>query len=177
VDCYFYGDPDQAVPCRQSLKVALKDPNSIRFAVDSMLGKLARWLRLLGYDTIYDPDVDDRQLAAIANQENRVLLTRDTRLPKELRVDNFYLVQTSALDGQLREVIDHFGLDVESYFFSRCSLCNEPVRSASRKEVEGKVPGYVFSSAEEFFVCPGCGRVYWAGSHYENARKFIEKIS
>lgn len=151
-------------------------PNKYRFAVDSMLGKLAKWLRLLGYDTVYDPDLDDRPLVELANREGRVLLTRDTRLATELRCKAIYVVKSEVPEEQLREVVHHFGLDVDSQFFSRCSLCNELVRPASRREVAGKVPNYVFSTEEEFFVCPRCGRIYWPGSHYQKAREYIERI-
>ncbi len=149
----------------------------MKFIVDRMLGKLAKQLRMLGYDTLYYRGEDAYSLIRLARQEARVILTRNTKLlprkPEDLIVqmtkDNPLL--------QLNELIQKGNVEIdEEKLFSRCLLCNALLDSISRKEAEGKVPDFIFHQHKEFFRCPQCQRIYWPGSHQENMQKKIREL-
>mgnify|MGYP001548938984 FL=1 len=138
-----------------------------RFLCDAMLGSLARWLRLCGYDCLYlGTEPEDDVLARIAEEENRWLLTRDHELaaagPKS------QMVRAGTLEGQLAEVLQRHGLPgPEDLDDSRCGECNGDLAEVTRGEVEAVVPPYVLATAERFRRCGGCGRIYWPGTHGE----------
>ena len=149
----------------------------MKFIADRMLGKLAKQLRMLGYDTLYYRGEDAYSLIRLARQEGRVILTRNTKLlprkPEDLILqmteDNPFL--------QLNELIQKGKIEIdEEKLFSRCLLCNAFLDSISRKEVEGKVPDFIFHQHKEFFRCPQCQRIYWPGSHHENMQKKIKEL-
>ena len=135
----------------------------VRFVADVMLGRLARWLRALGYDTVYRRDAADRQLLGLALREDRRLLTRDTALARLAR-ERGLLIRRDGLDDQLREVVDACGLP-EPGLLTRCLECNLPLERIGRSAVRDRVPPYTFATQVEFQTCPGCGRVYWPGTH------------
>jgi uncharacterized protein with PIN domain len=137
-----------------------------RFVVDGMLGSLARWLRLLGYDTDYVNQRDDAELVRIARAENRVLLTRDRELAARRGVQAL-LVESQVLDEQLAQVKMAFPL-TPGIASARCSVCNTHLVSVTREEVADQVPAYVLRRHHHFLHCPGCGRIYWRGSHWRN---------
>lgn len=148
-----------------------------------MLGRLARWLRLLGYDTLYFPDIRDSLLLRIAREENRTLLTRDTRLVKVRGLSDYLLLSSNDPFEQLRIVLKTFSLLPSPQDMSgaegmagRCSLCNTPTHAASEEEARGHVPAYVLQTARNFRHCASCGRYYWKGSHYEKMRKKLSQI-
>jgi uncharacterized protein with PIN domain len=138
---------------------------SYSFVADAMLGTLAKWLRILGYDTLYDPALDDYQLMRLARAEGRVLLTRDRELAGRRGV-HALLIESEDLDGQIRQVMA--GLDLEpDRSFSRCPVCNEPLQPLDREAARARVPAYVAQTHQTFKICPGCQRVYWRGSHWQ----------
>jgi uncharacterized protein len=149
----------------------------LKFLVDHMLGKLAKGLRMLGYDTIYYRAADPHQMIQLARQEDRVILTRNTKLIPKRPEDLIVRVTEDIPSLQLRELIDKklIGLDKED-LFSRCLLCNAVLGKIPRSEAEGKVPEFTFYQQEEFFQCPQCKRIYWQGSHQENMQKKIEAL-
>ncbi len=132
--------------------------------LDGMLGRLARRLRLLGYDAEYDNQASDAQLARRARAEGRVLLTRDRELAgrRGLRT---VLVHSEQVNEQIREVQAALG-PPPAPPLSRCSLCNVPLESVSPQDVADLVPPYVLRTHDSFRRCPACGRVYWRGSHF-----------
>jgi uncharacterized protein with PIN domain len=134
-----------------------------RFVADVMLGRLARWLRALGYDTLYFRDASDARLLGLALREERRLLTRDTGLAR-LAGPIGLLVRGEDLDSQLREVVETFGL-VARAPLRRCLECNGRLARSSADDVRGRVPSYTLATQPEFWVCGGCGRVFWAGTH------------
>ena len=136
-----------------------------RFVADVMLGKLARWLRALGYDTLYFRDAPDARLLGIALREERRLLTRDVGLAMRAG-EGGYLVRNEALDDQLREVTEACGL-VGRAVLSRCLECNGTLVPRRPDEVRGRVPAYTLAIRSEFSECAGCGRVFWPGTHAE----------
>lgn len=140
-----------------------------------MLGSLARWLRLLGYDAELDTVSSDEELARRAEREGRWLLTRDRRLaavgPRSL------LVRSENLDGQVAEVLGRLGLEAgEGRLGTRCSACNGEVHAVPRSAVRGLVPGHVWNTVREFRRCSRCGRVYWRGSHVSRIEARIEEF-
>ncbi len=137
-----------------------------RFVVDGMLGSLARWLRLLGYDTDYVNQRDDAELARVARAENRVLLTRDRELAGRRGV-RALLIASQSLDDQLAQVTAAFPLP-EGPHPPRCSVCNAALIEVAPKQVAHRVPRYVLRRHRHFMCCPGCDRVYWRGSHWRN---------
>jgi uncharacterized protein with PIN domain len=144
------------------------------FVVDAMLGTLAKWLRILGYDAIYDPGLDDYQLMRLARAEGRVLLTRDGELARRRGIETL-LVESQVLEEQLRQVLDELDLE-PAPAFSRCPVCNEPLVSLDREAARDRVPAYVARTHEHFRLCPGCGRVYWRGSHWQQMEERLESL-
>lgn len=140
-----------------------------------MLGKLARWLRILGYDTLYYRDIHDRVLVQIARSQKRWLLTRDTILLQEYRPDHYTFVQYDHLQDQLRQVVTELGLDMERLLI-RCLECNEVLVDLPRENAKVFVPPYVFETQGRFSQCPGCKRVYWAGTHYQRICKRLTDL-
>jgi uncharacterized protein with PIN domain len=150
----------------------------MKFVVDRMLGKLAKELRLLGYDTIYYRGDDAHQLIQLARQEGRIILTRNTKLSPKRPEDQMIRVTEDKPFLQVKELIqkEHIPLDEEK-FFSRCLLCNSLLDQIPREEAEGNVPDFIFHHQKEFFRCPECQRIYWPGSHQENMEKRMEELS
>jgi uncharacterized protein with PIN domain len=130
-----------------------------------MLGTLAKWLRILGYDTVFDTHLDDHGLVRLARAEDRVLLTRDRALARRRGV-RVLLVESEALDEQVRQVLGDLGLRPQRAF-SRCPVCNEALDDLDREAARDLVPAYVADTHETFRRCPGCERVYWRGSHWQ----------
>ncbi len=144
----------------------------LRLLLDGMLGRLARWLRLLGYDAAYENDANDLHLARRARAEGRVLLTRDRALAARRGLRTL-LIASETLAEQVQQVQQALGPPPDAAL-SRCSQCNVPLRLASREEVADLVPPYVLRTHEQFHLCPACGRVYWAGTHLEQMRRQME---
>jgi uncharacterized protein with PIN domain len=145
--------------------------NRIRFAVDSMLGTLAKWLRILGYDTTYYPRIQDRELVRLSRVEDRILLTRDSGLSKRKGLC-VLLIESQILEEQLTQVADAFGLQMDKPF-SRCPVCNASLEDVPKDEAWGQVPTYVFHTQEKFSLCPECKRFYWRGTHW---RRMASKV-
>ncbi|HIE39638.1 MAG TPA: hypothetical protein EYP77_11345 [Anaerolineae bacterium] len=149
--------------------------SSLRLLADGMLGRLARWLRLLGYDTAYENDADDLRLARRARAEGRVLLTRDRELAARRGLHTL-LLESEVLEEQIRQVREALGPPPD-LALSRCSLCNLSLEPATHEEVADRVPPYVLRTQERFRTCPGCGRVYWGGTHLERMRQQMEEFA
>lgn len=146
-----------------------------RFIVDAMLGRLARWLRVLGYDAAYEAEIEDAELVRRALREGRIILTRDRSLPQEWRMESCLVVEGERPLHQVRQVVEIFDLRWEDRLFSRCTVCNARLESASRHEVAGRVPPYVWEHHEAFARCPSCGRIYWKGSHVHRMRRRLRR--
>jgi uncharacterized protein with PIN domain len=147
-----------------------------RFIADAMLGRLARWLRLLGVDCAFEEDIPDERLVRRALGEGRVVLSRDRALPEEWRISHVYLLRSESLREQLAEVVRAFGLADHVRPLTRCSRCNEELRSADPAEVAAHVPAGVLERQQQFAVCPACGRVYWEGSHGRRIRRVAKEL-
>jgi uncharacterized protein with PIN domain len=152
------------------------EQSSIRFIADRMLGRLARMLRLLGYDTEYSPQMTTAHLQEAARQGERIVLTRgraEKRFPGLARV---FSVKNELAPEQLREVVSHFKLDVRSGLWTRCTLCNAPIERVEKAVVTGQLPPKVAEVYEDFYRCTGCGHIYWQGSHAERILKNLAAL-
>ena len=147
-----------------------------RFIADAMLGRLARWLRLLGFDVLYYRDADDLELMRIARAEGRTILTRDTRLDRRMGSGASVLISSDHLREQLlqmRDLLD-FGFAAPQ---GRCDVCNGLLEEvADRCEVRDLVPEHVYRSSPAFFRCPSCGRIYWQGTHYRSFQEGLDAL-
>lgn len=136
--------------------------------LDAMLGRLARWLRLMGYDAAYLVDTPDIVVVRVARAEGRLVLTRDQGLAARRAVDAV-LIESQALDEQIEQVVDHIGPPPEPVT-PRCAECNVPLVPAAREAVRDRVPPYVWRTQTDFTACPQCHRVYWPGTHWQRIR-------
>jgi uncharacterized protein with PIN domain len=149
----------------------------MKFIVDRMLGKLAKQLRMLGYDALYYRGEDVYPLIRLGRQEGRVILTRNTKLIPRRPEDVILRITEDEPLLQLKELIQKANIKIdEGKVFSRCLLCNALLDAISRTEVEGKVPDFIFYQQREFFRCPQCQRIYWPGSHQENMKRRMEEL-
>lgn len=156
----------------------LRDP---RFVLDVHLQKLARRLRLLGFDVDYQPDRDDAELADIAERENRILLSRDRQLMMRKKVTRGLYVRNTDAEKQVNEVLDRLDLRGRCRPFTRCIECNGAIESldvtdGGSSDLADRIPPGVRSWCREYYRCRGCGRIYWKGSHYEKLKKRLEGI-
>lgn len=140
-----------------------------------MLGRLARWLRLLGYDTTYARDWSDHRIAARARAEGRIVLTRDRELARRRGIQCL-LIERQDLEGQLEEICLALGPPPPS-LRPRCPVCNAMLRPLADDEARRRVPPYVYRTHERFRYCAHCDRVYWPGSHWEDVEKTIDRAT
>jgi uncharacterized protein with PIN domain len=145
------------------------------FVADGHLGKLARDLRLLGFNVLYASDASDASLAAACSDE-RALLTRDRRLLMHKVVRHGYCPRSDDPDEQIAEVVDRFDLSGLAAPFTRCLPCNGPVARVSKSEILDQLEPLTKAYYHEFRRCPDCGKIYWPGSHFENLQARLERI-
>lgn len=146
---------------------------SPRFIADHMLGSLARWLRMMGYDTVYDRTLDDPGIAKLARDEGRFILTRDKELSKE---PGATLLENEDLDTQLKAVATRYGLKFNEDVI-RCSTCNGELVDLPKEEAKGKVPDGAFQMNEKFWKCTKCQKIYWKGTHWEGISARLKKLN
>lgn len=161
---------------RRASVLAVVDFEAPRFVADAMVGKLARWLRVLGVDVVYDPSLDDHELVALARKEKRILLTRDQPLASSSEDPPRLFIESADFREQLRQVVECCQIDRKRGLFTRCVECNGVLELASREEVQEKVPPYVFSTHKEFKRCPRCSRIVWGGTHRQNMQRELDAI-
>lgn len=141
-----------------------------------MVGKLARWLRLLGFDVAYYRRIDDDKLLGLASQEKRVILTRDHELINKAKKrqslkQRFLLIESECWEEQVEQVLDHFKLRDKINPNSRCLECNSQLKILPKARAKNLVPPFVYEQAEGFALCPGCGRIFWKGTHFQDMEK------
>ena len=146
------------------------------FAVDRMLGRLAVWLRLLGYDATCGPHLAGRTLLRQARLERRIVVTRDRQLRREHNLPPLLFIESDHFRDQLRQVVAAYNLDPSAHIFTRCSRCNEPVVPIDKAQVSGQVPEYVIATQEHFVRCARCRRIYWPATHYTRVRDEVERL-
>ena len=157
-------------PLQHLRPAPLRDP---RFVLDTHLGKLARHLRLAGFDSLWRNDYADEEIVALALAERRIVLTRDRGLLKRRAVERGHFVHATDADLQLAEVIRVFQLEGMLRPFSRCRECNMALVDADKAEVSDRLPDEVRKLYDRYRHCPGCGRIYWEGTHYERLKRTL----
>ena len=148
----------------------------MRFAVDKMLGRLAKWLRILGYDTVFDPYAPSGVIIKQAVEEKRIFLTRDMKFAKNPDLAEFFIVRSEHYREQLREVVGHYHLDIYARLFTRCTVCNEEILSVEKDAVKDSLPEKSALNFDKFYQCPKCKRVYWGGTHTQNTKRRLKEI-
>ena len=152
----------------------LREP---KFVLDVHLGKLAQYLRMLGFDTVYGNRTSDAELVQISVAEKRILLTRDRGVLKRAAVTHGYWLRETNSRRQAAEVVRRFDLARTLRPFTRCMVCNEPLRQASATEVHLRVPPRALERHDSFQECAVCRRVYWPGSHWQRMAAWIDELS
>jgi uncharacterized protein len=148
-------------------------PASIRFVLDNHLGKLAAYLRMLGLDTLYRNDYQDEELARVAGEQDRILLTRDRRLLMRRMVRYGYCPRSLDSDEQMLEVMTRFDLFDKVRPFERCLRCNGQLQAVGKETVLDRLQPLTKTYYDDFYICSNCEQVYWKGSHYE---RMLDKI-
>ena len=159
------------------LRVRDRPLRSPRFIADAHLGALAKHLRMLGFDTCYEPALSDAQLAAAAAEQRRILLTRDRDLLMHRVVSHGCYVRATQPLRQLEELVKRLDLGGAFSPFTRCMECNAALESAALEAVATRLPPGTAAYYDRFSRCPGCERIYWPGSHYRRMRAIIDKLS
>jgi len=142
----------------------------MKFVADIMLGRLARWMRLLGFDVLYPDTSDDKELLNFADE--RIILTRDKDLGKK---KNVLLIKSVKIDEQLNQVINELNLKI-SRPLSRCSVCNQILAEVEKSSVKALVPERIYNNHDTFWRCPDCNRIYWKGSHYDKIMDTVSRL-
>ena len=152
-----------------------------RFTVDHNAGKLVKWLRMMGYDSLFFNGGDDGDMVKQALAEHRVILTRDRAIMKRRVVNNgqvrTILIESEEPGQQMRQVIGLLGLDCRFRPFTLCLECNEPLAERTPDEVKDRVPPYVFKTRQQYMECPECRRIYWRGTHWEAMIRKLGKLA
>jgi len=149
----------------------LREP---RFILDTHLGRLAAYLRMMGFDTLYRNDYEDEELALISSSKGRILLTRDRGLLKRSMVTHGYCMRETNSRLQLVEVLRRFDLWGAIAPFARCLRCNGLLRPVDKERINDRLPPKTRQYYDEFRICQACGRIYWEGSHVRRMRQLIE---
>ena len=148
----------------------------IKFILTNELGRLAKWLRILGYDSKFYRNDNLSTLVITALREERIILTRNSRLsrfpgPRLIKIDSDFV------DKQLKQLMRELKLKpAHKDMFTRCVSCNVELKEIAKSRVKNKVPEYVYQTQKDFIQCPQCKKIYWQGTHWGNARKYLEKV-
>jgi len=176
------GDRVAVYPTFESLEVkgitavrnrSLREP---RFIVDVHLGKLARLLRLLGFDTLYRNDYSDGEIIRIAEMERRIILTRDRGLLKVKTVTHGYCIHTTIPMQQIRDVLRRFDLTERAQPFSRCISCNGILHEITKAKVLNRLPERVSHQYQQFWQCETCDKIYWQGTHVQRMNAILQNL-
>lgn len=149
--------------------------NMPSFIADSMLGRLAKWLRIMGFDTVYFKDIEDDKLIKIAQEENRTLLTRDTKLKIPSSVKSVF-VKDDHWFYQARQILSSLPGTFSIKPLSRCILCNSVTETIRKDDISFVIPPYVYSTQKIFYQCPTCKKIYWKGTHQEHVHEILNLI-
>lgn len=163
----------ESLDVTEILRIRRAPLRHVAFACDVHLGKLARLLRLLGFDTVHSPGITDAELVELS-QRGRIILTRDRQLLKHGGVTHGYWVRSTVPLEQAQEVVRRFDLRDQIAPFTRCLACNGVLQRLPKEEALPRVPPKVREWCEEFLICSGCGRIFWPGTHYPRLASWVE---
>ncbi len=161
-------------------EITLLRSNGLRnpkFVVDTHLGKLARYLRLLGFDTVYGNTLEDNEIIRISQNDNRIIITRDKGILKTNSVTHGYYVRSQKPKEQLNEVIRRFHLELSVKPFTVCSVCNGEIVNIAKDKISGQLKSLTKKHYNRFFMCRECKKIYWEGSHYKRIKNFIDSLN
>jgi len=148
----------------------------MKFILSKELGRLTKWLRILGFDTVYYNQDNLSSLIIQALRDERIILTRNQRLP-QARGLKIVLIKNEKIKAQVAEILQGLKIRPQSeMMFSRCIICNQELAKIKKEEVKDKVPEYVFKTQKDFVTCPKCQRIYWQGTHWGNVTKTLGEI-
>jgi uncharacterized protein len=167
----------ESVDISPVLKLRPKPLRTTKFVLDTHLGKLARLLRMLGFDSLYRQDFEDNEIIHLSVKEHRIILTRDTTLLKAGAVTHGYWIRSVLPNEQVREVLDRFDLYNNVRPFCRCMVCNSLITKIDKGAVVTDIPRKVRELHNEFYRCAGCRKIYWKGSHYTDMMEQIQRLS
>lgn len=181
---YIVGDGDrisvypmfESLDIRPLLKLRESPLRQPRFVLDCHLGRLARYLRQLGFDTLYRNDYSDDRLATISADEHRILLTRDRSLLKRRIIDHGYFVRNNNPRKQLDEVLKRFDLYADIEPFGRCTRCNGEVIAVDKKDILDRLEPRTHRYFNEFWQCSSCDQIYWEGSHFDKMKSLTDEL-
>jgi len=149
----------------------------LHFIADRTVGRLAKWLRLAGFDCEFWRSADLQGLIRKSNLENRYILTKNTKLPEQKGAEKVIFIKSDQALIQLKQIIKEHNLSIEcEKLLSICSVCNVPVEDVSREDLRGVVPPYVFAQRRTYRRCPQCSRIYWAGTHKDRILKKLMEV-
>ncbi len=148
----------------------------VQFIADVHLGKLARYLRLLGFNTSYEQTYSDKMMITIALDEQRIILTRDIGLLKNKKVTHGYWIRSTDPDQQIKEVLTRFDLFKQTIPFTRCLKCNGEIAEVAKDKIANQLQPKTKAYYDKFYICKHCQKIYWPGSHYERMQKFVERL-
>ena len=149
----------------------------MKFICDDNLGKLTKWFRTLGYDTLFFDPIEDGELVSKALKENRVILSRDTQLSRfKLKLgEKLLLIESEKPLEQVKQVVEHFKLKTDkNLIFSRCLICNQVLEKVEKEKLKDRLFPYIYQTQENFVRCPECDRIYWSATHVD---KMIKTLS
>ncbi len=161
---------------RSKLPFPLPADQPARFVADVMLGRLARWLRIAGFDVLYSNRFSDDEIVSLSQLENRIILSRDTRLLVRRSVRMFIFLESEKIDEQIRQIFMATQTSRLPALLGRCVCCNTVLSEVSREEARRDVPPYVYQTHTQFKLCPDCRKVYWPGTHRQSIVRTLEKL-
>jgi uncharacterized protein with PIN domain len=176
------GDDISVYPVFESLDISevqhlrAKPLRKPKFVADVHLGRLTRYLRMMGFDVYYRNDLEDNEIVDISLKEKRTILTKDLGILKRNEVTHGYWIRSTKLEEQVKEALKRFDLQKEIKEFSRCIECNELLKPVKKEMIIKQLPPKVAQSQNEFFHCPSCNKVYWKGTHYQRMLTFIKRL-
>ena len=147
-----------------------------KFISDVHLGRLTRYLRMIGLDVLYENDFEDEEIVRISVKEKRAILTKDRGILKRNEVTHGYWVRSTKVEEQVKEVLRRFDLQKEIKEFSRCIECNELLRPKKKETILNQLPPKVAQSQNEFYQCPSCKKNFWKGTHYQRMLLFVQSL-
>lgn len=147
----------------------------MKFIATKELGRLCKWLRIMGYDTLYFPKAERRELIIKSLREERVILSRDSKMSVYSGIRMIH-IKSDFVEEQVKQVVRELGIQPDrDRFFTICVICNMPLKDVKKEYVKDKVPPYVYTTQESFMKCDTCDRIYWQGTHWTNVAEFVKK--
>jgi hypothetical protein len=147
-----------------------------KFITTKELGRLCKWLRIIGYDTTYFPEAERRELIIKSLRERRIILTRDSKMSAYSGIRMLH-IKSDFVEEQVRQVVSELGIKLDrDKFFTICVICNMSLKRVKKSDIKEKVPPYVYQTQDDFMRCDICQRIYWQGTHWTKVGEFVEKL-